>query len=218
MFMRYQSDHANQVHQLLVSVSKHFYVRRNGTIAFQWKAIDIDLARIQTAKRNHVVHYLLRDHYSGAFYAEVTTSDRLIDLGEFLYRAWAEKETGPGEDAPYLFRGMPDALTVPAKVMERFPGVARIMEACGIAYIKATSGFQAGVRDLKTWEEEFRYRFWRIDEPVGFEVAQSMAPACACLMSGDRYNGRSKIREWTAGNPSIRLPPDRERFLAVYAG
>ncbi|MBF5096010.1 hypothetical protein F1643_18130 [Azospirillum sp. INR13] len=216
MLHRYRTDHPNQVHQLLVSVSKHFYVRRNGTVAFQWKAIDIDLARLDTAKRNHLVHYLLRDHYSGSFYAETATAENLIDLGEFLHRAWTTKEVYLDQDMPFPFCGMPDALTVPTKVMERFPNVSRLMDAYGIAHIKATSGFQAGVRDLKTWEEDFRFRFWSIDQPIDFTMAQRMAPAGACLLSGDRNGGRSKIKVWVAGNPSIRLPPDREVFLTTY--
>ena len=66
MFVRYQSDYPNQVHQLIVSVSKHLYITARGEIRFQKKAFDVSLDKIGKLPKEHLVHYLLRDHYSGA--------------------------------------------------------------------------------------------------------------------------------------------------------
>jgi hypothetical protein len=92
MFVHYQSEYANQVQQLIVSVSKHFQVKKNGHLTYQKKPIEVDLLKLSKSNRNHLVHFLIRDHYSGVFYGEVSPSIGLLSLGEFLYRAWSEKE------------------------------------------------------------------------------------------------------------------------------
>jgi len=37
MIKRYQSNHSNEVHQLIVTPSKHYFVTSNGTFKYQKK-------------------------------------------------------------------------------------------------------------------------------------------------------------------------------------
>lgn len=57
--------------------------------------------------------------------------------------------------SPFVLR-VPDSLTVPKTVVSQFPDLLPWLDDLGVDVIKATSGFQAGVRDLRTWEDEFR--------------------------------------------------------------
>lgn len=98
------------------------------------------------SQKQHVVHYLIRDHFSGAFYAEATSSDQLIPVDQFLLRAWSKKDE-------YVFCGIPDFLSIPTTVADAFPNVLPWVEALGVKLFEVTSGFKGGIRDLPTWEE-----------------------------------------------------------------
>jgi len=84
-FKEYQSRCPNEIHQLIVSVSKHLYILKNGQITYQKKSLDVDLFNCKHSSKEHVVHYLIKDHFSGALYGEVAQSSNLLSLGEFLY-------------------------------------------------------------------------------------------------------------------------------------
>jgi hypothetical protein len=121
MHLTYQSEYSNQVHQLIVSVSKHLFVTKTGRLKFQQKAMDMNLSACSKDAKDHVVHYLIRDHYSGVFYAEIHSSSSLIPIEDFLYRAWSQK----GE---YLFCGAPDWMSIPRTVSEVFPAIIDFIE------------------------------------------------------------------------------------------
>lgn len=113
MYNHYQSDYPNQVHQLLVTVSKHLFVGAKGQIRHQWKQMDVSLKTLHKSDREHLIHYFLRDHFSGAYYVEIVSSKEMIPLQDFLLRAWMEK--------PDLhFAGVPTALMIPKAVEDNF--------------------------------------------------------------------------------------------------
>lgn len=151
--LRYVSEYSNQVHQLLVSVSRHLWVTRDGRIQYQRKAFEVSLEKLPGAPKRHIVHYLVRDHFSGLVYAELAISPDLPDPREFLTRAWSRKDA-------LSFCGIPAYLTLPGTVDRRFCELRPWLHELSVDVIKASSGFQAGVRDLKTWEDEVRYALW----------------------------------------------------------
>ena len=102
----YRSDYTNQVHQLIVSVSKHFYILKSGDLMHRRKPMEIKLPKIEQSPREHIVHYLIRDHFSGAFYAEMCSARAMMPLEEFLYRAWSKKESYRSVGV-FLRRGLP---------------------------------------------------------------------------------------------------------------
>jgi len=91
MFKSYRSEYANQVHQLNVSVSKHYYVTKTGSLKYQIKQQEINLDKLARSERLHLIHYVIRDHFSGLFYAELAISNNPIPIHEFLYRVWAQE-------------------------------------------------------------------------------------------------------------------------------
>ena len=104
--MRFSSDYPNHVHQLLVSVSTHYVVKTNGQIRFQKKKLDVSLKTFGNSGRVHLIHYILRDVFSGFYYVEVTSSVNMIPIQDFLLRAFLPKPD-------IYFGGIPKFLMVP---------------------------------------------------------------------------------------------------------
>ncbi|OUR73756.1 hypothetical protein A9Q78_02695 [Methylophaga sp. 41_12_T18] len=146
----YRSLHPNHVHQLTVSVSKHYWITGEGILKYRHKKMEVALDKVESSKRNHLIHYIIRDHCSRVLYSEVASSKSNIDLQQFLFRAWSQKEG-------FAFCGIPELLTIPNTVQKAFPKIKEKVSQLGIKYLKVTSGFQAGVRDVKTLEEYMKF-------------------------------------------------------------
>ena len=211
MLKTYRSDHSNQVHQLLVSVSKHFHVLKDGRLRDQKKPFEVTLEDMGASDKRHVVHYLVRDHFSNVFYAEIGLSSDPIYVGEFLFRAWSKKEA-------HRFCGMPEILIVPKTVLAVFPKIVNMAKPCQIAMIPATSGFQAGVRVLRTWENDL-WCDWKMEEWRSFEEARDRTSEISRERSSQRGGKETYIEKWLRRLTSVRLPPDDvNEFLRVYDG
>ena len=150
MIKHYRSEYPNQVHLLNVSVSKHYYVTKTGLLKYQIKQQEVVLEKLSTSERLHVIHYVIRDHCSGVFYAELALSNSPIPVCEFLYRAWAQQKD-------YSLCGVPDMMTIPESVGRFFPSIKDQVATLGIALVKVTSGFQSGIGDIRTIENHLGY-------------------------------------------------------------
>lgn len=202
--MRYQSDYANEVHQLAVSVSKHLLVLKNGRLTYQRKPVEINLAKLAGSSKQHAVHYLIRDHYSGVFYAEMCSSVVLTPVEEFLFRAWSRKEH-------YTFCGLPDYLSIPETVRDMYPSIDKLIRDYEIHPVRVTSGFQSGaIRDLKTWESHIDVQL-RCEASLQLMRAwtPTMTTAISSDLNGEYAGTQAKIYKWDYGvRDPIRLPPE----------
>jgi hypothetical protein len=165
----------------MVSVSRHLYLIKNGSVRFQKGKFDYTLANIHRSEKQHIVHYLVRDHFSGAFYAGATPSSQLIPVDEFLLRAWSKKDE-------YIFCGLP--------VAEAFPNLLAWVDSLAIELLEVTSGFQGGIRDLPTWEDYLQMVF-AVNEETRLSEVQAKAARISNYLNlehGDRLpksiNGR----------------------------
>lgn len=196
MIQRYRSEYPNQVHQLSVSVSKHYYATKAGILKFQKKKQEVTLDRLADSERVHAIHYVVRDHCSGLVYAELGFSNKLIPVQEFLFRAW-------GEQRDYSFSGIPDFLMVPRTVSAMFPELTKHLPALGIKTPKVTSGFQGGIRDIKTIEE---YLIVSTGYPIE-RPKLHIKEICEIMNRQKSRNGRdTKIELWRENVRSI-VPP-----------
>lgn len=200
MFQHYRSDHPNHVHQLVAGVSKHYYAGKDGLLKYQIKAMETSLAKLGASNKRHMVIYSLRDHCSGVFYAEIGFGPELPSLHAFLTRAWSAKPHLP--ELP--FHGVPELLTFPQTARTAFPEVVTAVEALGVRLIEVTSGFQGGIRDLRTIEDGLTYR-------VGKPVEQAIAwMQDVCIFNARdklRSTGRRKIDVWQERVPVLRTLP-----------
>lgn len=209
-FKIYQSKCPNDVHQLVVSVSKHLYILKNGQVTYQKKPLEVDLLNCRDSTKDHVVHYLIKDHFSGALYGEVSPSSNLLSLGEFLYRAWSPKEK-------CSFCGFPQGVILPKTVISVFPGVVNLLDALGIMTRTATSGFHAGIRDVRTWEDYIRYQFCTQNGWAYFKDLQAGAPELSAFISRSYGEGKPRIKLWENNIEEVTVPAvGKEEFLSAY--
>lgn len=213
----YQTDYPNQVHQLIISVSKHLWVSKDNRLLSQKKPFEIDLRTREKAKKEHLVHYLLSDHFSGVVYGETCTVSNMIHLGEFIHRAWSQK-------AEYIFCGIPEMVTVPQTVLDTFPQVVNLLSEMDIKIAKVTSGFQGGVRDVRTWEDRLCYESLEFSFHEGGEIEhrhltfpeiQAKTLKISSRISGLMDN-KSKIDKWKDNIKTAYIPPPLEEFLSYY--
>lgn len=218
MIKRYQSNHSNEVHQLIVTPSKHYFITSSGTLKYQKKPFDVKLENINNAKKTHVIHYLIRDHFSGLFYWEICSSIAPIPIYEFLYRAWNKKEKHP-------LYGIPECVTIPKNVQLFFPGLIGFIEKIGIIYIKVTSGFQGGVRDIRTIEDELKFVGFDYSNPhqsltePPFGMVLERAPEICRRFFESLYREPSKKNVWLSGietEQNIYVPKSLEMFEETY--
>lgn len=194
MYRRYKSDCPNQVHQLLVTVSKHFHIGAKGQLRYQFKAMDVNLNNLEKSERELVVYYLLRDHFSGVFYAEITSGKKLISINDFILRAWLQKPD-------LIFCGVPENLMVTKIVENHFPEVSAILEQLNIPKINPPSGFASGMREITAWEK--RVRFYTIAYPVMESFSLWNPRACSLICANEN---KDKINIWN--QISARVPDD----------
>ena len=147
LLTRYQSPYPNYAHQLFVTPSKHLMVLKDGRLRYQSKPVEVSLGAVSTTPREHLVHYIVADHTSSAFYAETRSGRSLQSAVEFLKRAWQKKEG-------FFFHGIPEVLSVPAAVAETFPDVLPWLASLGVRAFAPTSGFQAGVHQVRNWDND----------------------------------------------------------------
>lgn len=147
MLNRYSSPYPNYIHQLFVTPSKHLYVLKDKRLKLQSKAMEVKLDGIEECEREHVVHYILADHTSAAFYAELGTSQTLMDPTAFLTRAWSQKPD-------FFFHGVPDNLIVPTAVSNKYPQVRDWLTPLNVRIVPPPSGFYAGIHQVRNWEKD----------------------------------------------------------------
>ncbi len=144
MYMNYVTQNSNQLHQLLVSVSRHFYLLKNGILKYQEKPLNVNINNFHKSGREHLVFYILRDHFSGNFVFNLTTTDSLIPLVDFLYYGWSSRT-----EEKYLW-GLPQSIYIPKLISseELFDGLYEL----GVEPLNPPSGFASGVHMVKELE------------------------------------------------------------------
>ena len=206
MLKRYQTNQSNEVHQLIVAVSRHSYVTAQGKFQRQKKPFEARLDKPESFTKRHIVHYLLRDHFSGIFYAELTDTTKTIPVQEFLYRAWSKKDMHP-------LYGIPFGLTVPATVRAVWPDLVSRLKEATIEAIDVTSGFQGGVRDLRTWEDELHFGLYESGYPPDYEEVLRRAPEACANLNVSEYRGGPKAKIWMGNLPEQMYVPVSKDFL-----
>lgn len=211
---RYQSNYSNEVHQLIVTPSKHYFVTKDGQFKFQKKAFEVTLNDCNTQKKKHVIHYLIRDHFSGVFHWEICLAENPIPIYEFLFRAWKKKENN--------FCGIPDFMTIPKNVQSFFPGVLNFIEQLDITYLKVTSGFQGGVRDIRTIEDTLKIVGFYLNVPQAdppFDLVLDKTSILLNRLVESVYQKPSKTDNWLSGidpGKEIPVPTSLHQFEEIY--
>lgn len=140
------TEYSNQLHQLLVSVSKHLYFGKDGYVKYQEKPLDVNIKNCHKSSKEHLVYYILRDHFSGTFTFRIATTKRLIPLADFLHYAWSEDV---GENK--FIWGMPDFIFIPQMIATE--DLLSGLSTLDVKAMTPPSGFASGIRIIKDIED-----------------------------------------------------------------
>ena len=209
MYISYRTEYANQLHQLLVSISKHFYIRKDGLVTCQEKPIEVNFGNYRKSRKDHLVYYVLRDHYSGNLAFRIATVDKLYPLAAFLYEVW---QNGDGE---LSFQGMPKDLWVPKTIAttQLFAGLQKL----GVRADYPPSGFASGIRAIRDLEEQLFIFMGSYSDHTLENIARYANEMRKSMLSVTSQGDRRELwsRSLPPGHP--RRPPAREDFLRAFA-
>lgn len=212
MTQRLVSEYSNQLHQLLVSVSKHLYFGSDGQVKYQEKPMEVNISNCSKSRREHLVYYILRDHYSGTFALRIASTRRLIPLADFLYYAWSEDV---GEDK--FIRGIPDAIMIPRIIY--LEGLAAGLNHLNVSVLHPSSGFASGIRVIRDIEDNLLFF-------MGRTVDHSLEGLNRLRSNIYNYRINSPWREnyyakWQNNLPPLGHPrtvPPYPDFIRLFAG
>lgn len=144
-----EAGFSNEIHQLLVTVSRHLYLDKYGVITYQKKPFDININNHSKSNKEHLVYYVMHDHFSGNFIFDIGTTRRMLPLADFLHFAWRK---GKKDDH---FYGLPLSISVPKRTSS--PGFLEGLQNLGVEPFHPASGFSSGVHIIKKLEENILF-------------------------------------------------------------
>lgn len=194
----YRTLYPNHVHQLSVSVSKHYYAGKDGLLKYQKEPFKVSLDKLSEAKKNHMVIYSLRDHTSGLYYTEIAFAPTLIPIKDFLRRAWQPKPD-------IALHGLPDYISLPKTIVATFPETERLILELDIVVGEAESGFKSGA-PIASKALESQLGFY-IGRPIR-EAPEGARRVCQFNDSSKgRTGGETKAEMWRRSDRQVRLLP-----------
>lgn len=205
MYHTYKSDYPNQVHQLNFSISQNYHILKNGDIKYQVKKFDVNWTNYSKSGKRHLVNYLIRDHFSGCFYAEVHPIDEVPHISEFLFNAWRQKEG-------FEFCGIPKSLILGRHIIEKFPEIENLQKNVRLNIELAQNGFATGIRSMRDWENGIKYYsiFQNYKTIKGFQ--SNIEIICRDLSLRESGKTEPNLLKWFNNNPKVVLINDRIEF------
>ncbi len=209
IYNTYKSDYPNQVHQLNFSISQNYHVLKNGEIKYQIKKFDVDWKNYQKTGKRHIVNFLIRDHFSNCFYAEIFPIDELPSIVEFLFNAWRKKVN-------FEFCGIPKNLILGRHIVERFPEIYNLESNAGVNIELATNGFTTGIRSLRDWENNIRFYFYykNCQKITGFQ--NNIEVICRELNLRDSGKTEPNLLKWINNKPQGQVINDKIDFKKLF--
>jgi len=208
--LNYKSDYPNQVHQFNISISQHYYLLKDDTIKWQEKKFDINWKNYSKTNKRHLVTYIIRDHFSSCFYAELHPIDEMPEVEEFLFNAWSKKEG-------YEFYGIGKTTIVPQTTLDQFPKTMIFFSKVANIHLQLpTSGFSSAVRSIREWEHHIKFvsTYLRdIDKIQGFKTRINNINQNI----NNQYNREdSNLKKWINNNPQIISPDEKATFISLF--
>lgn len=208
-YNRYISDYPNQVHQLNLSILKNYYILKNGDIKYQAKKFDVNWKNYEKTGKRHIVNFLIRDHYSGCFYAEIFPIDEMPGIIDFLYNAWREK-------ADFEFCGIPKNLILGRHIVERFPMIENLKSNADVNIELAENGFATGIRALKDWENNIAYYSYYDNYKNIGDFQDSTEIICRELNLRNSGKSEPNLLKWANNQPKGKLVNDKNEFANLF--
>lgn len=201
---------ANEIQQLLVTVSRHLYVSKSGVLRYQEKPVEVDTTNFHRSRKDHLLYYVLRDLFSGNFIFAVTTTKELLPLIDFLYFGWKkDKEEGH-------FWGLPLRLSLPKRISS--PELIAGLQRLEVEPFHPSSGFTSGIRIIKSLEDNLYHFALRRSAIHSLDTVQRRKNHIYRYMLEGSSDSENRIDLWRSnllpGPP--REVPEYHRFRALF--
>ncbi len=204
----YETSYSNEVHQLLITPSRHLYVLKDGRVKFQKRMIEGGLQESDKNSKDQIIHYILRDHFSLAMYAEIHTRAERVSIEQFLWNAWSKKNE-------YPFCGLPDFLILPKAISSA--AIDDFIHSLHIDVIRPTGGFMAGVRIFGKWDQVLNFVYSNSFDPLrSFQELQSKVLETIQIYFESDPGLTERINVWQSNLRNLRLPPPQNEFFKLY--
>ena len=169
------------------------------------KKFDVNWLNYNKTGKRHLVNFLIRDHFSNCFYAEIFPIDEMPSIKDFLFNAWREKRD-------FEFCGIPDVLILGRHIIEKFPSIQNIENNIGVKLQLATSGFTTGVRSLRDWENQIRFfSYYKDCEHIkGFQ--KNIEIICRKINLRDSGKTEPNLLKWINNSPRGGLINNKVKF------
>ncbi len=207
MQLQIVTEYSNELHQLLVSVSKHLYFGSDGNARYQSKPMDVNIKNFHKSNKDHLVYYILRDHFSGTFTFQIASTKRLIPLVDFLHYAWS-KDAG---EEKFIY-GMPDSIFVPQMISTEglFSGLSNL----NINPLNPPSGFASGIRVIRDIEDNLYFNMGRTVDHSLEGMNKLRTKVYSYLINSSFRN--NYFTKWQANLPTSvhpKIVPDYSDFI-----
>lgn len=182
---------------------------KNGEIKYQEKKFNVDWNNYKNSGKKHLVNYLIRDHFSNCFYAEIHLIDELPEFKDFLFNAWKQKEN-------FEFCGIPKCLILGKHVIEKYPKIRNLETNLEITIELAKNGFATGIRSLRDWETNIRYYtcFENYKTLKGFQ--ENIEIICRDINLRASGKTEENLKKWATNKPQGKLINDKSQFDKFY--
>lgn len=206
---KYRSDYPNHVHQLNMSISQNHYLLKNGEIKYHIKNFDVHWTNYWKSGKRHLVNFLIRDHFSNCFYAEMFPIDEMPDMKNFLFNAWREKEN-------YPFCGMPKCLILGRHIIDRCPEILNLAYTANMDIQLANNGFATGIRSMRDWESNMRFfaSYTNLRKIDGFQELSEFI--CRDINSRDSGKTEPNLSKWINNDPRGQVINDFTEFEKLF--
>lgn len=210
IYMHYKSDYPNQVHQLNLSISQNYHLLKTGEIKYQIKKFDVNWKNYANSGKRHLVNFLIRDHFSNCFYAEIFPIDEMPHIKEFLFNAWKQKQN-------YEFCGIPKNLIVGRHIVEMFPEIENLTPNAHVNIELARNGFATGIRSMRDWENNIRFfsGFYRDIETIR-DFQHNIELICRRINTKDSGKTEPNLLKWINNSPKGGVVNDFEQFDKLF--
>lgn len=210
IYMHYKSDYPNQVHQLNLSISQNYHLLKTGEIKYQIKKFDVNWKNYANSGKRHLVNFLIRDHFSNCFYAEIFPIDEMPHIKEFLFNAWKQKQN-------YEFCGIPKNLIVGRHIVEMFPEIENLTPNAHVNIELARNGFATGIRSMRDWENNIRFfsGFYRDIENIR-DFQHNIELICRRINTKDSGKTEPNLLKWINNHPQGEIINSYDDFCRLF--
>ncbi len=214
-----KSDHPNHLHEVDVSACLHWYFKKTGGMAMLHKNLELaggKKAAPYKKLREHILRYVLVDHFSGAFYvryyyAAGETPDNLLD---HMHHAWRRREH-PRD----LLHGVPRMVYFDAGAANLAYMTANLLDSLGVEWEAHQPGNSraTGLVEsmMSVWQQQFESRLW-LEPPRDLEELNARADDHRIYYSARKVLDRTGMTRWAGWSgiraDQLRLVPPREIY------